>query len=293
MTCRFRKALSDQERKQFKQDDTDTAWHFAEYCDQFLESDLYKPYEALPFRHALLFFLHPDYFERMVSNEHKVGIVEHFKIFPSDTATKLPVDLVETDKAIYEIRQELTKEHGEKIDFYLKPIQVDGQWIDAKIAYEKYRKAKTQSSSSTPSSQSSPPTSADETPSADDMINGLIDPEKFKAKEGNPKLVTHYVKERSPSLRKAKINQFLSKHSTLSCESCCSDASQYPEECRKRVFEVHHKKRLADIDNETEMTVDDLAILCENCHNAIHATNPLQNVEEFKQSLKSKCAGET
>ena len=59
-----------------------------------------------------------------------------------------------------------------------------------------------------------------ETLSADDMIDGLIDPNELiaKAKEGNKKQVTHYVKERIPSFRKAKIKQFLSKDSTLSCK---------------------------------------------------------------------------
>ena len=297
------KALSDHERDQFKQDDTHTAWQFAEYCDQFLESNLYKPSAALPFRHALLFFLYPDSFERIVSTDHKRTFVQEFNFLLSNKLTSINWStspyphIAKFDEALFEIRQKLQDLYpNDMVDFYNPPIQVNGKsQIDE--VYEKYKKTKTQSSISTSSSQSSPqsspPTSADETPSADDMIDKLIDPDKLKAKEGNKKQVTHYVKERSPSLRKAKIKQFLSKHSTLSCESCGSDASQYPEECRQRVFEVHHKIPLADIDTETEMTVDDLVVLCANCHNAIHATQDLLGVEEFRQSLKSKCAGKT
>ena len=119
------------------------------------------------------------------------------------------------------------------------------------------------------------------------MLDALIDKDKLiaKAPEGKKKLLTHYVKERSASLRNEKIKQFESK---LYCEACGTDAKQnpkYPEEYCERIFEVHHKIPLADIDIETEMSVDDLALLCANCHQAIHATNPLLSVEEFKNSI--------
>ncbi|WP_438997784.1 HNH endonuclease [Candidatus Puniceispirillum sp.] len=126
-----------------------------------------------------------------------------------------------------------------------------------------------------------------ETQSADDMIDELIDPNDLitKAEEGKKKLVSHYVRERSSKLRKCKLQKVIKEHGHLKCECCDTTGDTYLPEIRKRVFEVHHKIPLADIDTKIEMTVDDLALLCANCHRAIHATNPLLSVEEFKNIL--------
>ncbi|WP_348721022.1 HNH endonuclease [uncultured Candidatus Puniceispirillum sp.] len=288
------KTLPDQEQQKFKQNGENTAWQFAEYCDQFLKSDLYKPSEALPFRHALLFFLYPDYFERMVSEGHKDECPNHFKILLSDTTTRHPSTPLETDKALYEIRQKLELIYpNDIVDFYLEPIQKDGHWIDANDAFEEYKKAGQAPISPNTNRQSAhhqpaPATTGDTSSDVKSDIDALR-PEELKEKghtkqtEGERKLVKHYVRERAPKLRKAKLGAMIKKYDHLKCECCDTIGDTYKPEVRRSVFEVHHKKPLSE--GMTINGLDDLALLCANCHRAIHATNPLLSVEEFKNSI--------
>lgn len=115
--------------------------------------------------------------------------------------------------------------------------------------------------------------------------------EHSKRTEGEQKLVTHYVRERVPKLHKAKLVAMIKKYGHLKCECCDTIGDAFMPEIRKSIFEIHHIKPLSK--GLRINGLDDLALLCASCHRLIHATNPLQIVEEFKQSLKSKCAEET
>lgn len=102
----------------------------AEFIDDFLISDLYDSGDAEPIRHALLFFLFPDNFERMVSTQHKRQIVSHFwGLIRPQTAENLDkatsdLRLLLTDKAMYEIRLKLESAYPQDlVDFYVPPIQ--------------------------------------------------------------------------------------------------------------------------------------------------------------------------
>lgn len=276
-----------------------SAWGFARWWDETWTKK-YSELRNVPnppsvqlrpqIRHALLFFLYPDYFERVVSWEDKKKIcLEFIHKIDKETAEEFMQkgdfdSQIDTDQTIFAIRKKLIKDYDKKIDFYLDPIEP--LWRKSN-GIKPTRKALRSAIDEITNSISQSPTS-----SADEIFDALVDKDDLitKAKEGNPKLVTHYVKERCASLRNAKIQQLRSesKAGNLSCEACGTDAKQnpkYPEEYCERIFEVHHKIPLADIDIETEMSVDDLALLCANCHRAIHATNPLLSVEEFKNSI--------
>ena len=111
----------------------------------------------------------------------------------------------------------------------------------------------------------------------------LEEKEHSKRTEVEQKLVTHYVRERVPKLRKAKLGAMIKKYGHLKCECCDTIGDAYMPEIRRSIFEVHHKKPLSK--GLTINGLDDLALLCANCHRAIHATNPLLSLEEFKNSI--------
>ncbi|MCZ7664807.1 MAG: hypothetical protein M5U22_18645 [Thermoleophilia bacterium] len=75
-------------------------------------------------QNAILHLLFPDTFERSVSRNHKQAILAAFAdlIGGSDRAQDL-----DEDRALLEIRQELTKTHGPDVDFYNTPA-VERQW---------------------------------------------------------------------------------------------------------------------------------------------------------------------
>ncbi|WP_353890373.1 HNH endonuclease [uncultured Citrobacter sp.] len=46
--------------------------------------------------------------------------------------------------------------------------------------------------------------------------------------------------------------------------------------------EVHHINPLSETNDQTETSLDDLAIVCSNCHRMIHRIKPAPSIDEFK-----------
>ena len=71
-------------------------------------------------RNMLLYLLFPDYMERIINIRQKKGIVRRFQNrLPKELQNRLPsFTPVEIDRALYEIRNALERERGNKIDFY-------------------------------------------------------------------------------------------------------------------------------------------------------------------------------
>lgn len=93
------------------------------------------------------------------------------------------------------------------------------------------------------------------------------------SQEGERRLRAHHVRERSPRLREDKIKEFRRLHKRLFCELCMEEESgKYPPTFGERVFEVHHRAPLAAASTPVRTTLNDLVVLCANCHRSVHAT---------------------
>jgi 5-methylcytosine-specific restriction enzyme A len=68
----------------------------------------------------------------------------------------------------------------------------------------------------------------------------------------------------------------------LKCEACDFLMDRTYHCLPADVFEVHHRLPLADAMAKVETRLEDLAILCANCHRAIHKSQPLIGVEAFR-----------
>jgi 5-methylcytosine-specific restriction endonuclease McrA len=106
------------------------------------------------------------------------------------------------------------------------------------------------------------------------------------AKEGSLKLVTHLMRERNRKIVTTKKQQVLAATGKLICETCGFDFQDFYGNLGQGFCEVHHKLPLSQVENASETRLNDLAILCSNCHRMIHKTNPLMAVEQFKQLIK-------
>jgi len=103
--------------------------------------------------------------------------------------------------------------------------------------------------------------------------------------EGGRKFVRHLQRERNPGLARKKKDQFTAKHGKLFCESCTLDFPAYGDQA-DAVFEVHHRSALSNSPGEITTTLSDLAVLCSNCHRAIHRTKPMLSVEKFAKLIR-------
>lgn len=103
--------------------------------------------------------------------------------------------------------------------------------------------------------------------------------------EGNPRLVAHLRRERSSSLVKAKITATLRSTGKLCCEACGFDFKKKYGELGSCFCEVHHLQPLAKTDREVETGLNDLAIVCSNCHRIIHRSDPMLSIPELERLI--------
>jgi hypothetical protein len=109
-----------------------------------------------------------------------------------------------------------------------------------------------------------------------DLWQGRFGAEKdvqYSAMEGGLQLKSHYRRERSRKLISLKKEQFKSSQGVLRCEICgLSFVEIYPETMGENFIEVHHKTPLSQIEKTVKTTLDDLILVCANCHRMIHHT---------------------
>jgi hypothetical protein len=101
--------------------------------------------------------------------------------------------------------------------------------------------------------------------------------------EGEPRMLFHIRREREPRIAAAKRAAARNQGGELECEACGFVAQHAYSGFAGDVAEVHHRRALGDATGPVETKLDDLAVLCANCHRAIHQTRPLVSVEEFRE----------
>ncbi|MEK9825632.1 MAG: DUF3578 domain-containing protein [Methylotenera sp.] len=93
--------------------------------------------------------------------------------------------------------------------------------------------------------------------------------------------VAHRKLERNPkAAEKAK------KALGCQCQACGLDFGKLYGESAKGYIEAHHLKPISEIPDGETVSLDpkkDFAVLCANCHRAIHKKGAPQTIQEFKQ----------
>lgn len=107
-----------------------------------------------------------------------------------------------------------------------------------------------------------------------------LDPNEREWAEGEPKLVTHYRRERAPGLANAKKAEFMRQHGRLICERCSFDPVAQYGDIGDACIEVHHDAfRVTDMPANHLTTLKDLKCLCANCHRIVHRQIAMKQAE--------------
>ena len=116
---------------------------------------------------------------------------------------------------------------------------------------------------------------------------------EFSAPEGSVELRAHYQRERSTILVKKKKEDFKNHYGKVKCEICgfCFEES-YPQDLGKDYIEAHHKTPLSKISGQVKTTLDDLMLVCSNCHRMIHRTKACEEnlnvlLKHFKEEINN------
>lgn len=110
------------------------------------------------------------------------------------------------------------------------------------------------------------------------------------ASEGGRNLVEHLRQERSRSLVDAKRRAFREANGMLECEACGVSEANLPDKLGEGCFEVHHLAPLGQRSGPAVTRIDDLALLCANCHRMIHRSFPMLSVAELREIIGRRVA---
>lgn len=104
--------------------------------------------------------------------------------------------------------------------------------------------------------------------------------------EGGVLLKEHLKRERDPKLRARKIDSVMRRGQALACEGCGFDFHRAYGERGRGYIECHHRTPLG-VSGKVKTRLDDLALVCSNCHRMIHRTKNWLTVEQL-QALVEK-----
>ena len=92
----------------------------------------------------------------------------------------------------------------------------------------------------------------------------------LEAREGREILRTYVTRVRSRGLAQKKRNQVWMRYGRMICEVCGFDFSALYGVLADGVIECHHTKPVRTLRSESKTHIDDLALLCANCHRVLH-----------------------
>ena len=108
-----------------------------------------------------------------------------------------------------------------------------------------------------------------------------------EAPEGRVLTVTHLRRERSRELVRSKKNRVMGLKGKLECEACGFDFATRYGQHGHGFIECHHTKPVETLVEGHKTRLEDLALLCANCHRMIHAKRPWLSVEQLRQVMRS------
>lgn len=110
--------------------------------------------------------------------------------------------------------------------------------------------------------------------------------EELTFPEGKEKFLLHKSKERNKDLvRKAK-ELYFKKDNNLSCQNCGFSFFNEYGEIGKGFIEAHHIVPISELIEETNTKIEDLAMLCSNCHRMVHRERPWLTIELLKAAKR-------
>lgn len=120
-------------------------------------------------------------------------------------------------------------------------------------------------------------------------IEALISIEDIESfPEGKLKERKHIYRERNPRLIKQAKEQFkLTHNNKLFCEICSFNFEErYGSELGQNFIEAHHLIPISELKDGDQTKIEDLIMVCSNCHRMIHRKRPwIANKSELKSIL--------
>ena len=113
----------------------------------------------------------------------------------------------------------------------------------------------------------------------------------IEAEEGAVLTRLHQIRERDPRLVRSKKRCAMSDLGQLYCEVCGFCFRLAYGEVGEGFIECHHRRPLCDLRPGQKTSLEDLALLCANCHRIIHGRRPWLTVEQLQVIVRGRGYG--
>jgi len=97
----------------------------------------------------------------------------------------------------------------------------------------------------------------------------------------------HKYRERDVSIVAKKKNIVFEQYGKLLCEACEFDFNVQYGDLGYKFIECHHRTPLAEFTSTSKTTINDLALVCSNCHRMLHRSIGTLSVETLKNMIAS------
>lgn len=114
--------------------------------------------------------------------------------------------------------------------------------------------------------------------------NKLESEESIMFPEGKKLYITHTVYERNQGVVKYAKEKFKEKYGSLYCEVCGFSFDIYGER-GKDFIEAHHDVPVSQLGDNATSNINDIKMVCSNCHKVLHLKRPWLKVSELKALL--------
>jgi 5-methylcytosine-specific restriction enzyme A len=122
----------------------------------------------------------------------------------------------------------------------------------------------------------------------DGTVSAEAEPEDESFVEGGIVARLHRQRERNRTLRNRKLKQAVLTDPGLHCEVCGFGFADYYGPIAEGLIEVHHVRALSDHVGPTRVRLQDLALVCSNCHWVLHRRRPWISANQLKSLLPSR-----
>lgn len=121
----------------------------------------------------------------------------------------------------------------------------------------------------------------------DITIDDVLD-DDFEVAEGRLLYRIHLVRERNVTIVKKVKENALHSGLGLKCSICDFDFLKTYGDLGKGYIECHHTKPLFEYKNSKKTKLEDLCLVCSNCHRMLHRGKQWVSVDELRRRVSGK-----
>lgn len=126
----------------------------------------------------------------------------------------------------------------------------------------------------------------------DDVLNKLNEIDRIGLTEddmgfpeGKLKLRQHLVRERNSKVVRLAKKYYLKEHGKLVCEVCGFDFIRTYGSIGEGYIEGHHTRPVSEMNENERTQIEDIALVCSNCHRMLHRRRPWLLIDKLKELL--------